>query len=43
VRAALDRPKPRRPTKPSRGVKRRRIADKRHRAEIKRNRGSPKD
>jgi ribosome-associated protein len=43
VRAALDRPKPRRPTKPSRGVKRRRVADKRHRAEIKRNRSSPND
>ena len=38
VRAALDRPKLRRPTKPSRGAKRRRVEDKRHRAEIKRNR-----
>lgn len=38
VRAALDRPKPRKPTKPSRGAKRRRVADKRHNAEIKRNR-----
>jgi ribosome-associated protein len=40
VRAALDRPKVRRPTKVSRGAKRRRVADKRHRAEIKSNRRS---
>ena len=39
VRAALDRPKPRKPTKVSRGAKRRRVADKRRHAEIKRNRG----
>jgi len=38
IRAALDRPKLRRPTKPSRGAKRRRVADKRHRSEVKRNR-----
>ncbi len=38
VRAALDRPKPRRPTKVSRGAKRRRVADKRHHAEKKANR-----
>ena len=38
VRAALDRPKPRKPTKVSRGAKRRRVADKRHKAEIKRGR-----
>lgn len=38
VRTALDRPKARRPTKVSRGAKRRRVADKRHNAEIKRNR-----
>jgi ribosome-associated protein len=43
VRAALARPKPRRETKPSRAVKRRRIADKRHRAEVKRNRSSRTD
>ncbi|HET7505040.1 MAG TPA: alternative ribosome rescue aminoacyl-tRNA hydrolase ArfB [Kofleriaceae bacterium] len=43
VRAALDRPKPRRPTRPSRGAKRRRVADKRHHAEIKRNRSSTSD
>src|SRR5690242_454739 len=40
VRAALDRPKPRRATKPSRSAKRRRIADKRHHSEIKRNRSA---
>jgi ribosome-associated protein len=38
VRAALIRPKRRRATKVSKGAKRRRVADKRHRAEIKRNR-----
>jgi len=38
VRAALDRPKPRKPTRVSRGAKRRRVADKRHHSEIKRNR-----
>jgi ribosome-associated protein len=38
VRAALDRPTPRRPTKPSRSARRRRVADKRHKSEIKRNR-----
>lgn len=38
VRTALDRPKPRKATKPSRAVKRRRVADKRHRAEVKRSR-----
>jgi ribosome-associated protein len=43
VRTALDRPKPRKATKPSRGAKRRRIADKRHHAEIKRNRSSRDD
>jgi len=43
VRAALDRPKPRRPTKVSRGAKRRRVADKRHHAEIKRNRSGRDD
>ena len=35
VRSALIRPKHRRATKPSRGAKRRRVADKRHRAGIK--------
>jgi len=43
VRAALDRPKPRRATRPSRAAKRRRIADKRHHAELKRNRTSRGD
>jgi|SRR4029079_11302823 ribosome-associated protein len=40
VRAALFRPTPRRATKPSRSAKRRRVADKRHHAGIKRNRTS---
>ena len=43
VRAALDRPKPRRATRPSRAVKRRRLADKRHHAEVKRSRASRDD
>ena len=43
VRAALDRPKPRRASKPSRAARHRRVADKRHHAEIKRNRGAPHD
>ena len=43
VRAALDRPKPRRATRPSRSAKRRRVADKRHHAEIKRNRSGTGD
>ncbi len=43
VRTALDRPKPRKPTKVSKGAKRRRVADKRHHAEIKRNRSSRDD
>lgn len=38
VRAALFRPKTRRPTKPSRGAKRRRVEDKRHRSQTKRDR-----
>jgi ribosome-associated protein len=38
VRAALERPKFRKPTQVTRGAKRRRVADKRHRAEIKRHR-----
>ena len=43
VRTALHRPKPRKPTKVSKGAKRRRVADKRHHAEIKRNRSSRDD
>ncbi len=38
VRTALDRPRPRKPTRVSKGAKRRRVADKRHKAEIKKNR-----
>jgi ribosome-associated protein len=38
VRAALHRPTPRRPTKPTRGAKRRRLDGKRRHAEIKRGR-----
>lgn len=43
VRTALARPKPRKATRPSRSAKRRRVADKRHHAEIKRNRSSRDD
>jgi ribosome-associated protein len=38
VRSALERPKTRHATKPSRASKRRRVEDKRHRAAIKKNR-----
>ncbi len=38
VRSALERPKKRFATKPSRASKRRRVEDKRHRAQIKRDR-----
>ena len=42
VAAALDRPKPRKATRPSKGAKRRRLADKRHHAEKKASRrGGP--
>jgi ribosome-associated protein len=40
VRTALDRPRPRKATKVSRGAKRRRVADKRHKAETKKNRSA---
>lgn len=43
VRAALVRPKLRRPTKVSKGAKRRRVADKRHKSEIKKNRSGAVD
>ena len=43
VAAALDRPKPRRPTKPSKGAKRRRLADKRHNADKKASRRGGSD
>ena len=39
VRAALCRPKRRRPTRPSRASRERRLSDKKRRAETKRNRG----
>jgi ribosome-associated protein len=35
VAAALDRPKPRKATRPSKGARRRRVADKRHQGEKK--------
>lgn len=38
VRAALVRPTPRKATRPTRAAKRRRMADKRHRAQVKSNR-----
>jgi len=40
VRTALDRPRPRKPTKVSKGAKRRRVADKRKHAEKKANRAA---
>jgi ribosome-associated protein len=43
VRAALHRPTPRRPTKPSRAAKRRRVADKRHHAAKKQGRSGRGD
>lgn len=39
--ALLPPPPPRRPTKPTRGAKERRLAGKRHRADVKRGRGRP--
>ncbi len=38
VRSALHRPKPRKATRPTRASKRRRVNDKRHRAQLKANR-----
>jgi ribosome-associated protein len=43
VRAALVKPKPRRPTKPSRGSKERRLGAKRHESEKKARRGGRDD
>jgi ribosome-associated protein len=43
VAAALDRPKPRKPTRPSKGAKRRRLADKRRHAEKKASRRAGPD
>ncbi len=40
LRAALHRPKTRRPTRPTRASKRRRVDEKRHRGEVKRTRGA---
>lgn len=41
LRAALERPKKRRATRTPRSAKRRRLADKRHRSTVKRNRERP--
>jgi ribosome-associated protein len=43
VRTALERPKPRKSTRPSRAAKRRRVADKRHHSVMKRNRRGSDD
>lgn len=43
LRTALERPKKRTPTKPSKGAKRRRVADKRHASAIKKNRSGSGD
>jgi ribosome-associated protein len=43
VAAALDRPKPRKATRPTKGAKRRRLADKRHHADKKANRRGGSD
>ena len=43
VRSATHVPRPRRPTRPSRGAKARRVETKRRRGEIKRSRGSKPD
>jgi ribosome-associated protein len=43
VRTALERPKPRKATKPSRAAKRRRVHDKRHHSAIKRSRQAGDD
>jgi ribosome-associated protein len=42
IRTALIRPKPRVPTRPSRGAKERRLGDKRKRAEVKTGRQRPR-
>ena len=41
IRQALPRPKPRKPTRPSRSAKRKRLQAKRRRSEVKRGRGRP--
>ena len=43
VQAALQPPRTRRPTKPSKASRRRRLESKRHRARLKRSRGSVRD
>jgi ribosome-associated protein len=43
VRRAAEKPKPRRPTKPTKGSKERRLAGKQRRADVKRGRGRPTD
>ncbi len=43
IRAALVRPKRRRPTKPSRGQRERRLDDKHRRGDVKRQRSTPPD
>jgi ribosome-associated protein len=43
VQAALQPPRTRRPTKPSQASRRRRLESKRHRARLKRSRGSVRD
>lgn len=43
IRKALVRPKPRIPTKPSKGAKRRRLDAKRRRSEVKSSRRTPRD
>ena len=43
VKAALARPKKRKPTKPSRGAKERRIASKKRRSDVKKGRGKSRD
>ena len=41
VRRALEKPKPRKPTKPSRSAQEARLQEKKRRGEIKRRRGKP--
>jgi len=43
LRSALERPRTRRATRPTRGSRQRRLDDKRHRGELKRDRGSAGD
>ena len=43
IRANLHPPKPRRPTKPTRAAKERRVDDKKRRGGVKKGRGRPDD